>query len=483
MLPPDPLQPLDDELWDFAAAAHLARRAGFGEPPERVVELVRAGPDAAVAAFVDFPEADVELDREIDARGGVLTDVERDDAPGELVVAMRAWWLYRMVRGRYPLQEKLTLCWHDHFACQVADAPRADLMLRQNRMLRQLGAGRFEKLLRAVARDPAMLEFLDARTNVAQNPNENWARELLELFTLGIDRYTQDDIEEIARAFTGWTTPGRNALEFRFDPDVHDTRDKTVFGQRLRGRGGQRGVEEGEEVLTRILADPRCMVFIAERIVSWFVCDLPDADTTAEHAAAVDALVAALAAELERNRGDVRATLRTLLRARVFYDPRWRFARTKSPAEFVVSALRCLGVQNPHMLRADGWMRRMGMELFHPPSVAGWDDGRAWVQTGYQVERANFALVVSTLAHAARPLVGGAAADFDRWVAPDASDAERVDELARRLLNRPLQREQRRALLDYLRAETFGQSPDPPARRRTRALVHLLMATPEFALC
>ncbi len=479
----EPFEPTPEDPWDFAKAAHLARRAGFGEPPGRVAELVRMGPEAAVDAFVDFPEVDEPLEREIELRGGDLTDLDGDvEPPHGLAEAVRRWWLYRMVRGSSPLQEKLTLCWHDHFACQTSDAPNARLMLHQNRTFRRLGAGRFGDLLRAVARDPAMLVFLDGRSNVASNPNENWARELLELFTLGLDRYTQQDVVEIARAFTGWTTKARDSLEFRFDPDSHDAGDKVVFGRGLRGRSGPEGIEEGEEVLARILADPQCHRYVAARLVSRFVHDAPtDAGSPAD--AAQSALTEAVAAELAARDGDVRETLRTLFRSRAFHDPRWQFARLKSPVELAVSALRPLGVQGPHLMALTAWLRRMGMDLLQPPSVAGWDGGPAWIQTGFVVERANFALAVSTLAHATRRVDGAAAADFDAWAPAGADDGRLVDELARRLLQRPLRRAQRRELLLYLAEDEFHENPEPLERRKARALVHLLMATPEFALC
>ncbi len=479
----DPFEPTSQDPWDFAKAAHLARRAGFGEPPERLAELVRLGPDGAVDAFVDFPDEDPELEREIELRGGELTDIEGAVEPRQgRVTALQSWWTYRMVRGRHPLQEKLALCWHDHFACRESDAPNARLMLHQNRTFRRLGAGAFGDLLRAVARDPAMLVFLDGRTNVAENPNENWARELLELFTLGLDQYTQQDVVEIARAFTGWTTTARDSLDFRFEPQDHDTGDKLVFGRRLRGRRGPEGIEEGDEVLERILQDPRCFRFVAARLVSWFVHDAPtDAGRPAD--AAHDELVDALAARLASSGGDVRETLRTLFRSRAFYETRWRWARTKNPVEYAVSALRALRVQNPHRLSLTAWLRRMGMELFRPPSVAGWDGGDAWIQTGFLLERYNFAMTVSAVAHTARDVVGGPAADFDAWTPGGADDGQLVDELARRLLNRPLRREQRRELLLYLAEEEFFENPAPLARRKTRAVLHLLMATPEFALC
>src|SRR5476649_1086071 len=200
----EPYQPTVEDPWDREKAAHLLRRAGFGGPAAEIERLVQLGFERAVDALVDFDAEDPDLERLIHATGGALGDIDDPERPGQpLIENVRLWWLFRMVHTRSPLREKLTLLWHDHFACQENEDLRATLVLQQNRLFRTHAAGSFRELLHAVARDPAMLMFLDNRTNDKEHPNENWARELMELFTLGIDRYTQKDVVAIARAFTG----------------------------------------------------------------------------------------------------------------------------------------------------------------------------------------------------------------------------------------------------------------------------------------
>jgi uncharacterized protein (DUF1800 family) len=232
------LSPIAPTEWNAQTAAHLARRAGFGATPEEIEQLATLGPEAAVASFVDLPAEDSELELEIRSVGGELGDiVEREGVSSyEIVDRLRDWWLYRMVATRAPLRERLTLCWHDHFATQESKVKRAPLLLQQNRMLRSLAAGRFGELVHAVARDAAMLVFLDNRLNVRANPNENWARELLELFTLGIDRYSQRDVTELSRVFTGWSTPDVKSVDFIFVPAEHGAAEQGDGRDRIRRR-------------------------------------------------------------------------------------------------------------------------------------------------------------------------------------------------------------------------------------------------------
>jgi len=478
-----PFVATSSDPWDRAKAAHLARRAGFGARPEQVDQLVALGCEHAVDSCVDFAFEDPELETRMRECGGPLQDIDDPERPGQpRIENVRLWWLFRMVHARAPLAEKLALFWHGHFATQEAEDLRATLVLAQNQMFRRLGPGAFGELLSAVARDAAMIYFLDNRSNAKGHPNENWARELLELFTLGLDCYTQRDVVEIARAFTGWSSPELASTEFEFVPAHHDEGDKLVFGQPLRGRGGPDGVNEGEEVLERIRARPEWAPRIGAKLVAWFVSDEPRPE-----------LARALGEHLQAG-GTVREALRTLFRSQAFYAPDVRRALFKNPVEFVVSALRALRVQNPHLIAIDTAVRDMGMQLFRPPSVAGWNTGVSWIHAGALLARADFARVLGALPHSALEVNGSAAIDFDSLgngvqlggevsgggAGQHGGDAQSGAALVRVLATR----------LDLLelseeRIEALGREVEAagPARRaRTRAAVSALIAAPEFAL-
>jgi uncharacterized protein (DUF1800 family) len=482
MLADDLLQafePTPDDPWDAEKAAHLARRAGFGSRRSELAELVALGPEAAVARFVDFPEHDRELELEMEDIGGDLTGFV--SAVGmrarTYVNRIRHWWLYRMVHGRAPLQEKLTLLWHDHFACQESKVIRGRLLLRQNELFRRYAAGSFRELLRAVARDPAMLVFLDNRLNTKERPNENWGRELVELFTLGVDRYEQADVVALARVFTGWTTPEKHIPSFRFDAEEHDTEDKQLFGERLRGRSGAQGVAEGDEAMDRVLARPECSRFIAGKLIDWFVTHEP-----------AEAQAAALGEQLARADYDVRSALRVLFRSRWFYSAEHRFNRVKNPVEYVVGVARRLSLQNTHLAQLERFTRLLGLELFEPPSVAGWNHGDAWVNSGAVIQRYNLALDLAEMPHTTRKVLGRAAVNFSAIAAnaaEDADDEELVRVLELELLERPLPDPRRRVLTDFLAGLEDDPDASPRSRRlaRVRAVVHLLLTAPESAIC
>jgi len=482
-----PFAPIAPAEWDAAAAAHLARRAGFGARPDEVRRLAALTPEAAVASFVDFPERDEALETRIREASGDLLELGSETIGGsaqEVVERVRAWWVFRMAYGSWPLQEKLTLFWHDHFACQQTKVVRDAMVLAQNQLFRRLAAAPFGELVRAVARDGAMLVFLDNRLNEARNPNENWARELLELFTLGIDRYTQKDVYELARIFTGWSTPSNREGEFEFESKRHDEGDKELLGRSFPGRPAAQGVEEGDEALDWILAQDACAPFLAGKLIAWFA--EPDPDPTA---------VEWLAGELRASGYSVRDALRALFRTRWFYAPERRFALYKNPADVVVSAARLAGVQNLHLFDVLPALRSLGMELFEPPSVAGWELGPAWVNSGSSIHRLNFALHLSQLPHTSREVVGRAALDVDALAAdapgsadaPDSSGghARIVGALAARLLQRPLEPHQEAAIVECLAEGGAAQrDPDPVLARRevVRAALHLVLSTPQFAL-
>ncbi len=463
-----------ETTWNSAAAAHLARRAGFGATPAELTKLVALGREKAIAHFVDFPDATPELDREILEVGGSLTDFGDGEGSDQHVVSnfARASWFYRMARETAPLREKLTLFWHDHFACQRSKIVRLPQYMGQIETFRAHAAGSFRELVRAVAKDGGMLAYLDNRLSDARNPNENWGRELLELFTLGVDNgYEQSDVYELSRAFTGWTTPDLNSVEFVYDPELHDSTDKVLFGERLEGRSGAAGMNEGLEAIDRILAKPECTEYLAEKLIAWFANHEPTAEQVRE-----------IATILRDSDLSIRAALRGIFGADWFFAPENRSNRFKNPVEFIISATRLLEVQNVHLAELEQHALAFGMELFEPPSVAGWDHGSSWVNSGTTVARAQFALRLSSLPTSPLQITGSPAYDLEALIGSAQSDAEIVAALAQRLLQAELP--EHAAIEEYLAQyeAPSNLTADQVRLEKARATIHLLLMSPRFAL-
>ena len=475
--PLEPFAPTANAPWDRRRAAHLARRAGFGASGAALDRLVALGPAGAVAHFVDAPAEEPDLDREIAALGSALDPGAA--GPGAYGRAntdrLRRWWLYRMVRTGAPLREKLALLWHDHFAVQEGIVVRTQLLVAKTATLRRFALGPFAELLAQVARDPAMLVFLDNRLSTKESPNENWARELLELFTLGVDEYSQADVRDLARVFTGWTTPTAHSTEFEFAAQHHDTGEKTVLGHRIRGRRGAEGEKEGDEAIAHILKQPAHGRFLARKLLEWFGSHSPDV-----------AVVDGLAQVLRSNGGSIAGTLRVLFASKWFYAAEQDHALYRNPVDLVVSAARALEVQNPHLAQLEAHTAALGMELFEPPSVAGWEHGDTWVRTGSVAPRLNFALDLAELPHAGRPITGRAAIDLDRLGAGASHDGETLlDALCERLLQQPLEPQQRAAVLESLEPHDATQDTRTQrdrGRERVRTAIHLVLSSPQFTL-
>ena len=463
-----------DTNWDAAAAAHLARRAGFGATPSELDGLVQLGRKAAIAQFVDFPQESPDLENEMRQVGGTLTDFGEGEGVtlGSVGDLARASWLYRMVREPNPLREKLTLFWHDHFACQSSKIVRRPQYMGQVETFRRHAAGSFRELLLAVAQDGGMLAYLDNRLNDARNPNENWSRELLELFTLGVDKgYEQRDVYELARVFTGWTSPNLNSTKFIYDPKLHDSNDKLLFGEPIEGRTGIAGMEEGVEALDRILTKPECATFLARKLIAWFVNHEPD-----------EAHVREIADVLRRADYSIRAALDALFSSDWFFAAENRSNRFKNPVELTVSAARLLELRNPHLAGLEHHTRVLGMDLFEPPSVAGWDQGATWANSGSTVARTQFALQMSATPSSPLNITGSPAINFGALCGEATSDGELVAKLANRLLQAELP--EHAAIEAYL--AQFEINPTWNEKRvameKTRAVIHLLLASPRFAV-
>ncbi len=333
-----------------AAVGHLLRRAGFGLSPDDAADWRKLGYKGAVRRLLD------ELDEPLPPDPPNFDPYE----PG----AIQQAWLDRMASGKAPLAEKLALFWHGHFATSDAKVQEPALMWAQYRLFRGEGSGRFGALALKVSRDVAMIRWLDGNANRKGQANENYARELQELFTLGIGNYTEKDIREIARAFTGW---GSRHHDFVYNDAFHDHGEKTVHGKT--------GDLDGQDVVAILTSLPACRRFVARKLLRCFSHPDPSPEE-----------VAGIAEVLDATDFDVRAALFVMFLSPGFLDERRQRALVKSPVEVCVGGLRGTGIKETP-LWVHGSLERMGQILFRPPSVKGWPEGTAWLTSAAVVER------------------------------------------------------------------------------------------------
>jgi uncharacterized protein (DUF1800 family) len=319
----------------------------------------------------------------------------KDFAPTAVVLAdaaasaaeinrLKAAWFYRMVFGPDPLSERLVLLWHDHFAAGYAKVRSVAAMRRQNDLFRAHARAKFADLLNAVARDPAVLEYLDAPTNRKGHPNENLARELMELFTLGIGSYSEADVKEAARCLTGWTVEEDRFAE---KTDRHDDGPKTILGQL--------GKWTGTDLVNQLLAHPATANRLAAKLGKAFC---------GEGACPPEA-VKQLADELREHDLDIGRAVGVVLRSRLFFADANIRTRVTAPAEFTAGAVRAIGLFDPapSTLAMADWCARMGQNLFDPPNVGGWPGGREWATSRNLIARANYAAALVEGPNAGRP--------------------------------------------------------------------------------
>jgi uncharacterized protein (DUF1800 family) len=532
-----PFKPSRRDPWDARKAEHLLNRAGFGGTPEEVQAMVDLGFEGAVHRIVLYegirdpltPPAWLDRPLEVNLPEGPARrrppaqTIQPDPAapaPGPAMEArvpreqlqrarqllmranrgrieeLRAWWLDRMVRSPRPLEEKMTLFWHGHFATQATRVRIPQMIHAHLDLLRRNATGSFRELVLGVSRDPAMLVYLDNNRNRREQPNENYARELMELFTLGVGHYTETDVKEAARAFTGWSMGvqgerGRRAAgpmlqlriaageakpTFMFRPAWHDDGEKQFLGQR--------GRFDGDDIVRILLEQPRCAEFICAKLVRAFV----DEERPRPE------LVAALADVMRREDYQLKPVLEALFTSRDFYADDVIAGQIKSPVQLVVGAMKQLRAEVEPPVALNLALRQMGQLPLDPPNVAGWDGGKHWINTTTLLARYNFALLLLE----GRPpagsgrRAGGAGArpgarqrrletkvDVISLVRPDdlKSPGRLVDRLADCLLSAPLSAVQR--------AELTSAAAKPAAddEARVKNLVHLIMSTPNYQVC
>lgn len=499
--------------------AHLLRRAAFGARPDEISNYLKQGFEATVDQLVYYenvPENPALRDVPSDTNGVAYDITYQSTNSGATPTALTmdrlaGWWLDRMIKTKRPLQEMMVIFWHDHFATSYSKVSNSKYLYWQNKLVREQATGNFRTLLKGINRDPAMLDWLDSIRNTKSSPNENYGRELMELFTLGFENYqqgayTEQDVQQAARAFTGWRyksgvegagvgTNGFNGLTTSPDqladipPTVsdngpaarnHDYSNKTVFGvvQNF----------NGDDIVDLILDhEPQrtfAAKFITKKLWEYFAYENPESY-----------IVDHLAAVAKRTNFDLKAVLRDMfLNVKEFYSDKAIQAQIKWPVHFVVSAIRLtqasVATGNHATLNSalnTSNLRLMGQWLFWPPDVSGWPGGTEWINTSNYLSRANWA---NSLATNRGTTAGNTGIPVDTLLANGGlaagSTAEQVvDYFISLLIQRPLADNVRQGLVDYMKKTDAGAigtfTLDMTTKnKKVRGLIHLLLARPEF---
>ncbi len=408
----DDLSPIAANDWSYDRAAHLLERAGFGGTPEEIERLAALGPEGAVNSLLNYDQVDnsalapfdesgiwdeamlPDVNDSLDFRGGMARAYERGSVYGAVpneggvrhfqpIINMlyyrnyatrheweraTVWWANRMLNSSRPLEEKMTLFWHGHFATEQEKIRDYRLLLDEIALLRENATGNFRDLLLKISKDPGMLVYLDNRKNIKGHANENFAREVMELFALGVGNYTEDDVKEAARAFTGWANRGP---EFIDDPELHDDGEKTLLGET--------GNFNGEDIVDILVRQEVCAEFISGKIYRFLVRE----ELSPE-------LNRALAAILRDNNYDLKPLLRTIFMSRDFYGPDSYASQIRSPVQYLISTYKKLGLDRVPGTPSFYYVSaQLGQALGNPPNVAGWDGGRAWINPSTLMERGN----------------------------------------------------------------------------------------------
>jgi uncharacterized protein (DUF1800 family) len=487
------LRPLPDQRWNFKMAAHLLNRAGFGGPPSEIERLAVLGPERAVAFLVDYehvpdatpnpawaapdPNREERLRAARQASPEERKKIQREEQQNQRqrMIELRSWWLERMAKGPRPFQEKMVLFWHGHFATSVEKVRDSYLMWRQNELFRRLATGNWLEILIQVAKDPAMLVWLDQAQSRKEHPNENFAREVMELFAMGEGHYTEKDVTEGARALTGWSYD-RAGQKFIERPNWHDTGAKVIFGKQ--------GNFNGEDFLELIVAQPQAARFITGGLWKYFAGEEPSNE-----------LAGALASSFRLAGNNLKPLMRTMFLSEEFYAPSVIRNQVKSPAQWLVGSVRVLERELPPPAVCLGLMHGLGQDLFAPPNVKGWDGGLSWISTNTLLARYNQSavLVQGTAPPAA---TAGKRADPNKTVeraAPEPAipgqdvaklftEAERTSKealiaaLEQRFLQANLKPRQEQALREFLNA---GGALNTAVILNA---IRLVMSTPDYQL-
>ena len=467
---------------DTALMAHLLRRAGFGANRNELEEYLAMGYDGAVEALLN-PSDPGNMPDDLIRRYHVEQSELRD------LAGSAAYWMYRMISTSCPMEEKTALFWHGLFATGYAKLNQARSLLNQVEMFRRSGLGSFEELLVELSKDPAMIVWLDNNENHGTAINENYGRELLELFSMGIGNYSEDDIKGCARAFTGWTLGnaeymsiraskdsiwpyGRIAWHFDYREEDHDDGEKTFLGET--------GNFNGEDIIAIIVKQESTARFVATRLFQFFAAD---AITEAGEKTIEEMMATYFSSGYE-----IRDMLRTLFHSDYFKSEEARFARVKGPVEMVVGAIRMAGnYQNPALgiEKISNTMLYMGQGLLQPPTVEGWHEGSEWIDSGALVERVNFAAkeLSDVSSPGVRSIIHRLEAGADQGVLDPADLADGCLDLLGPI---EVSEETRSVLVEYAARQgdldLSGHQPGDEAEKRVGNMLRLVAATREYQL-
>ena len=491
------LKALDKDKWNYEMAAHLLNRAGFGGSPAQIQKLGDLTHEGAVSFLIDYenlyddtinpdwarpnPE---EIKQLREALKAAPTPQDRrqvqqaaDKVRQTRFLELRGWWLQRMARGPRPFQEKMVLFWHGHFATSAEKVQNPYYMWRQNELFRRLATGNWELLLNEVGKDPAMLVWLDQAQSRKEHPNENFAREVMELFALGEGHYTEHDITEGARALTGWSLDGENE-KFVYRPRIHDDTVKTFLGRT--------GNLDGDDVIATIVEQPQAAKFITAKLWNYFAGQVPD-----------QKLNEALANSFRQNGNNFKPFLRVMFRSEEFYSDDIVRNQVKSPVQWLIGSVRMLESDLPPTLVSWGMLRQLGQDIFAPPNVKGWDGGVTWITTNTLLTRYNDAqslvqgtlpsLSASDFAKKAGGQGGGhlekafqrirmGGVNVEKILTPDerADKDTIVASLQHRLFQTTLHENQQETLQEFLDSKTKMSDAD------VAETIRLMMSTPEY---
>lgn len=459
---------------------------------DKVRHLLRRFALGASEAEVDFYGKDGlkgAIDKLLDqSRSDNFPFAPKDFVPNNNVNLRVAqiWWMGRFILTENPLLEKMTLFWHDHFATSAQKVDKPGSMIQHINVLRENALGRFEDLLIAVSKDPAMIFWLDNQLNKKGKPNENFAREIMELFTVGIGHYTEQDVQEAARAFTGWgfginrvrqmeALPGR-AVQFVFDPRQHDEGVKSILGNK--------GPFSGDDVCGILCGNPQTARHLVLKMWEWFAYAKPE-----------DALIDRLAKRFRENGLKIAGLVRDIMESEEFYSDKAARKIYKNPIDFVVPAVRALGIANSmravlHDTSADENRRRgvlapaalsvtttktMGMELMFPPDVAGWEHGQAWISSATMIERIKMA---DKLFSGALGRLSGAV--IAQQVIPAKATSEGIVDALISIFDAEVPAAKRTALIEAAEDVCKGRVTLQNAPRTAQMVCRLMFGMPEF---
>jgi uncharacterized protein (DUF1800 family) len=467
---------------------HLLRRAAFGPSAADLTRFAETPVSAVVNHLIEYQRQPDDVDARIWRSEYVsVTTRGGEFAPNTNIEDARQRWLFRMIHSERPLQEKMALFWHNHFATAYSKLAgfagglqATKMMGGQIELFRQRALGSFRNLLIEVARDPAMVVWLDGRTNFRARPQENFAREVMELFTWGVGHYTEEDVYAAARVFTGWNLQrvpanGKNndastSYAFLYNPGRHDTSAKAFTfpiyadgGRTIPARSAADGLQDGIDFMTALARHPETARRLARKLWSFFITDLRPADPE---------FVEAVAAEYLRSNTEMKPVVRYILRSHWFNDPDIWFTRYSWPVEFVVRAIREVGWNGFSVDAARTPLANMGQTLFEPPDVAGWDVGRGWFSTGTMLARMNFAATL-----AANQRFNLARATGAARFSPD----ELLDYfLYEQLSSAPFELGPYRELLSYVNTATPWTGSDAQVNVKAAGLARLIVGSSEY---